>query len=79
MKTGKWICVVPALVLLAGGCARKSQPVSLHDAVRKGDVDAVKKLIARGADVNAEDAQGRTPLYVVADDGTVRSRPERTI
>ena len=43
MKTGKWICVVPALVLLAAGCARKSQPVSLHDAIRSGSVEAVKK------------------------------------
>jgi ankyrin repeat protein len=34
----------------------------LHDAAQKGDVPAIKTLLAQGADVNAKDEQGATPL-----------------
>ena len=36
----------------------------LHAAVAKGDVSALRRLIAGGADLNAKDAHGRTPLMV---------------
>ncbi len=38
--------------------------VSLHDAVRSGNLDEVKKLIAEESDVNVKDKRGNTPLHV---------------
>lgn len=37
---------------------------ALHYAVARGDVDMSRRLVARGADISAEDAKGRTPLEV---------------
>ena len=37
----------------------------LHNAVRAGDIEQVKLLISKGADVNAKDARGFTPLHRV--------------
>jgi ankyrin repeat protein len=38
----------------------------LHAAAAKGDVAAVKRLVSTGADLNAQDRHGRTPLMVAA-------------
>jgi len=38
----------------------------LHDAVRTGSEDTVRRLIDAGADVNAVDEDGRTPLHDAA-------------
>ena len=38
----------------------------LHAAAAKGDLAAVRKLLARRADPNARDAYGRTPAHVAA-------------
>src|SRR3546814_5633086 len=35
----------------------------LHMAVGEGNLEAVKHLIALGADINAKDGLGNTPLY----------------
>ena len=39
---------------------------NLHDAVERGDVDAVRNLIEGGADVNKARDDGVTPLYWAA-------------
>jgi hypothetical protein len=36
----------------------------LHAATHWGDVEVVRSLLARGADVDAVDEQGQTPLHV---------------
>ncbi len=38
----------------------------LHRAAQVGDVQAIRQLVANGADLNARDAAGRTPAHVAA-------------
>lgn len=40
----------------------------LHIAVMLGNIDAMKRLLAKRADVNAQDHLGRTPLYMALSD-----------
>ena len=74
-----------AAVLLAGcGEAQESVPqaeakpepptakapaISIHDAVEKGNVEAIKQHLAAGTDVNARDSIGEIPLFHAAVDG----------
>ena len=41
----------------------------IHDAARKGDIEAVKQHLAAGRNVNAKDDKGRTPLQRSAREG----------
>ncbi|HIJ64626.1 MAG TPA: hypothetical protein HPP77_01640, partial [Candidatus Hydrogenedentes bacterium] len=43
----------------------------LHEAARDGHQDAVRRLLRRGADINAKDDAGRTPLHWAAANGHV--------
>ena len=40
----------------------KEADISIHDAAAKGNIEAVKQHIAAGADVNAKNKRGDTPL-----------------
>jgi len=40
--------------------------VDLHQAVRSGDLDVVKELVAKGENVNERDTMGATPLHDAA-------------
>src|SRR4051794_15819871 len=61
-----------AILLLAVATAESSAqfrftiPTPFFDAVRRGDVATVKKLLDQGSDVKATDEEGMTPLYRAA-------------
>jgi ankyrin repeat protein len=42
----------------------KAPDISIHDAAKDGNIEAIKQHIAAGTDVNAKDDYGRTPLYI---------------
>ena len=60
------ITTIAALVLV--GCEQSPEPpvkapnISIHDAAKRGNIEAVKKHLAAGTDVNAKKAQ-QTALY----------------
>ncbi len=69
---------VPALLLMAGLIAAAPSPALpdpqrvqalLFDAATQGRTDMIAPLVAAGADVNAYDARGFTPLILAAYDG----------
>ena len=55
------LTTIAAVVLV--GCGGLS---GIHKAAKEGDIEAAKKAIANGADVNAKDYQERTPLHWTA-------------
>jgi ankyrin repeat protein len=64
-----------ALLLTTGAAAAAQTPPSaaeiaaytgLHAAAHAGDVETIRRLVAKGADVNARDAARRTPAHVAA-------------
>jgi outer membrane protein assembly factor BamB len=65
--------VIAALLLPLLSTAVHTQNTSLNahllEAAGKGDVAAVKTLLDQGADVNADNGRGGTPLYVAAEQG----------
>lgn len=65
---------LPVLLLLAMmiPCAlnaRAASPGDLFQAARRGDPQAIEKMIQAGVSVNARDAQGRTALHYAAEGG----------
>ena len=64
------LTTIAAVVLMGCGESQSPEPptakapdIPLWKAAIKGDIEAVKKHLAAGADVNAKDEFGRTPLH----------------
>ena len=49
---------------VAPSTAEAARYAGLHRAAHRGDAGSIAKIAAAGADVNARDAHGRTPLHV---------------
>ena len=44
----------------------KAPDISIHEAARKGNIEAVKQHLDAGGDVDAKDKSGQTPLHRAA-------------
>ena len=58
------ITTIAAVVLV--GCGPSVPDISIHDAAEEGDIEAVKQHLAAGADVDAKNKHGGTPLHYTA-------------
>ncbi|MDR0327432.1 MAG: ankyrin repeat domain-containing protein [Planctomycetaceae bacterium] len=69
------LLVTLATVMVCGDSVMGQAPddSSLHDAALWGRIKIVKNLVSRGADVNAKDDYGFTPLYGAAVQGHVET------
>ena len=70
------LTTIAAVLLVGCGESQPPEPptakapdISIHDAVEKGNIEAVKQAIADGADVHATDWMGDTPLHAAASYG----------
>jgi ankyrin repeat protein len=65
---GLLVCVAapPAVAQVAPSAQEIAAYAGLHAAAAKGDAAEIARLAAGGADVNARDGHGRTPLMVAA-------------
>ena len=85
MKPVRTMLTAMSLVIALTACALAQSPPSdtdiarydgLHLAAYEGDTAAIAKLAAEGADLEARDGSGRTPLHVAAfasHEGAVRA------
>ena len=72
----KALLLAAALLAVAHGATAQTAPSAaevaaydgLHRAAYLGDLDAIRSLIAAGADLDARDDNGRTPAHVAAFD-----------
>ena len=63
--------IIPSTKLMIERVQQAKKSESLFEAVKKGDVERIKKLISEGADVNAKSNRiyNRTPLHIAAYEG----------
>ena len=61
------LTTIAAVVLM--GCGPKAPDISIYEAAREGNIEAVKQHIAAGTDVNAKAEDGVAPLHVAAGEG----------
>lgn len=74
-----FVLAAPAAAQTAPSAAEIAGYAGLHRAAQEGDVGAIRRLIAEGADVNARDRRRRTPTIVAAfrsDDAALRALAE---
>jgi hypothetical protein len=74
-QPGVWVPALLAFLLpfqlLLGLLPGIAAATPLHDAIREGDLDTAKRLIAEGADVSATNKRGNTALHTAARYGRI--------
>ena len=71
------LTTIAAVLLVGCGEAQQTSPQpetgsqtapinSIHDAAKRGDIEAVKQYLADNANVNSKDSKGMTPLHAAA-------------
>jgi hypothetical protein len=68
----KQILLTTIAAVLVVGCGNPEADRALFAAADAGNIEAVKQHLAAGADVNAKDDWGKTPLYVAALGGLIQ-------
>ena len=63
------VIIISVLLLLVFLREPKPPKISIHQAAKDGNTEAIKLDLADGTDVNAKDDNGRTPLHNVAEEG----------
>ena len=61
----KLLITIVAVVLV--GCGPSAPDISIYEAARDGNIEAVKQQLAAGTDVNAKDDSNITPLLWAID------------
>ena len=59
------LITIAALVLV--GCGPSVPDISIHDAAKDGNIDAVKQHIQLGANVDQKNLYLQTPLYIAVE------------
>ena len=62
----KHLLLTTIAAVLVVGCGPSVPDISIHEAAKDGNIEAVKQHIAAGTDVNAWDKYGSTPLHKAA-------------
>ncbi len=72
--TMKHLLLTTIAAVLVVGCGpkpptAKAPDISIHDAAREGNIEAVKQHLATGTDVNTKNNRGKTSLHRAAEKG----------
>ena len=62
----KHILITTIAAVLVVGCGNPEADRALLEAARDGNIEAVRQHLAAGADVNAKNQNGSTPLHEAA-------------